>query len=57
LKKHNETVKQNRKIVGQLITAVCFLGLVFRGHDEIGVSVNIGNYIEALNTLARYTIM
>jgi hypothetical protein len=57
IEKHNETVKQNRKILGQLITAVCFLGsqgLAFRGHEESGASVNRGNYIEVLNMLARY---
>ncbi|PNF14161.1 hypothetical protein B7P43_G13483, partial [Cryptotermes secundus] len=57
IEKHNEAVKQNRKFVGQLITAVCFLGsqgLAFRGHDESVASVNRGNYIEVLNMLARY---
>jgi hypothetical protein len=35
--KNNEAFKQNRKVVGQVITAVCFLGsqgLAFKGHDE-----------------------
>jgi hypothetical protein len=55
--KHNEAVKQNRKLVGQLIIAVCFLGfrgLALWGHDENWASVNRGNYIEVLNILACY---
>jgi hypothetical protein len=43
IEKHNEAIKQNRKIVGQLITAVCFLGsrgLAFQGHDKSGASIN-----------------
>jgi hypothetical protein len=46
---HGEADKQKRKIVGQLITADCFLGsqgLAFRGHDESGACANRGNYIE-----------
>jgi hypothetical protein len=57
IEKQNEAVKQNRKILRQLITAVCFLGshgLAFRGHEEGGASVNRGNYIELLNMLAHY---
>jgi hypothetical protein len=50
--KHNEAVKQNRKIVSQFIRAVCLLGA--RGHDENGASIIRKNYIEVLNMLARY---
>jgi hypothetical protein len=52
IEKHSEAVKQNRKIVGQFIRAVCLLGS--RGHDENGASIIIKNYIEVLNMLARY---
>ena len=57
VEKHNEIVKQNRKIVGHLIKAVCFLGsqgLAFRGHDESHTSFNKGNYIELLELLGSY---
>jgi hypothetical protein len=50
VEKHNEAVKQNRKILGQLIAAVSFLGsqgLAVREHEESGASVSRGNYIEA----------
>jgi hypothetical protein len=59
IEKHNEAVKQNKKILGQFITAVCFLGsqgLAFRGHKESGASVNRGNYIEALTTTKLFSL-
>jgi hypothetical protein len=52
IRKHNEAVKQNRKIVSQFIRAVCLLGS--QGHDENGASIIRKNYIEVLNMLARY---
>jgi hypothetical protein len=45
-------VKQNRKILGQFISAVCLLWS--RRQDKNGASINRRNYIEVLNMLARY---
>jgi hypothetical protein len=57
IEKHNKAVEQNRNILGQLITAVCFLGsqgLAFRGHEQSEASVNRRNYIEVLHMLAAH---
>lgn len=53
---HNEKVATNRKILGRLIQAICFLGkqeLAFRGHREGPDSLNKGNYLELLDLLAE----
>lgn len=57
VKKNNDIVTKNRKIVKSLIDVVSFLGmqeLSFRGHDESVTSPNRGNYIELVTLLAQH---
>lgn len=52
---HNQKVTENRNILCTLIDAVCYLGkqeIPFRGDDESASSLNRGNYVELLKTMA-----
>lgn len=53
---HNSKVKENREILKVFINATCFLAkqeLAFRGNDESANSLNRGNYVELIYTLAE----
>ena len=53
---HNSKVKENREILKVFINATCFFAkqeLAFRGNDESANSLNRGNYVELICTLAE----
>lgn len=54
IKKHNETVKNNRYVISRFIDATCFLAkqeLSFRGRNELITSTNRGNFVELIHLM------
>ena len=60
IKRHNEEVRQNRKMLKTITNAVLYIlgkqGMPFRGHDESSGSLNKGNYRELLECLLSWIL-